>query len=81
MKSYLHEDQPGVSPVINVFDPGLDIGLIEEPMGFSYGPGIFGPQVERRKLKDISKSLMNPDCSGPDIVYSIAMDVGKIKHK
>ena len=43
MKSYLHEDKPGVSPVINVFDPGLDIGLIEEPMGFSYGPGIFGP--------------------------------------
>lgn len=81
MKSYLHEDKPGVSPVINVFDLGLDIGLIEEPMGFSYGPGIFGPQVERRKLKDISKSLMDPDCSGPDIVYSIAMDVGKIKHK
>ena len=55
------------------FDPGLDIKPTENPMGFIYGPGVFGPQVENRKLKDISRSLMDPNCEGPDIVYSIAM--------
>ena len=64
-----------------VFDPGLDIKLTGDPIGFSYGPGIFGPEVETRRLKDISGSLMNPDCDGPDIVYSIAMDVGKVVHR
>ena len=39
-------------------------------MGFAYGPGVFGPEVENR-------SLRNPDCSGPDPVYAIAMDVGR----
>ena len=63
------------------FDPGLDIKPTENPMGFIYGPGVFGPQVENRKLKDISRSLMDPNCEGPDIVYSIAMDVGKDVHK
>lgn len=63
------------------FDPGLEIKPTENPMGFTYGPDVFGPQVENRKLKDISRSLMDPNCEGPDIVYSIAMDVGKNIHK
>ena len=63
------------------FDPGLDIKPTENPMGFIYGPGVFGPQVENRNMKDISRSLMDPNCEGPDIVYSIAMDVGKDVHK
>lgn len=63
------------------FDPGFDIRPAEKGLGFQYGPGIFGPQVENRTLDSIRKSLMDPNCTGPEIVYSIAMDVGKIKHK
>ena len=62
------------------FYPGFDIRPTVDPMGFSYGPGVFGPEVEYRTLDSIRKSLLNPDCSGPDPVYSIAMDVGKKEH-
>jgi len=50
-------------------------------MGFKYGKDCFGPLVENRSLDSIRKSLLDPDCEGPDPVYSIAMDVGKIIHK
>lgn len=57
--------------------PGFDICPTEQPMGFDYGPGVFGPEVELRALNAIRKSLRDPDCEGPDPVYSIAMDVGR----
>lgn len=63
------------------FYPGLDIEPTVKPMGFRYGEGCFGPQVENRKLDDIRKSLKDPTCIGPEIVYAIAMDVGKLIHK
>ena len=63
------------------FNPGLEIVPTFSPLGFKYGKDVFGPQVENRMVDDIRKSLMDPDCKGPSIVYSIAMDVGKIKHK
>jgi glucose-6-phosphate isomerase, archaeal len=63
------------------FDPGFDITPLTDPHGFSYGPGSFGPAVEKRKLDDIRKSLLDPSCSGPDTVYTIAMDVGNTVHK
>ena len=63
------------------FYPGFDIQPTTDPMGFKYGKGIFGPEVENRSLDSIRKSLRNPDCDGPDPVYSIAMDVGKLEHK
>ncbi|WP_102401431.1 glucose-6-phosphate isomerase family protein [Haloimpatiens massiliensis] len=63
------------------FFPGFKIKPIYNPFGFIYGCGVFGPEVENRKLDDIRGSLMEPNCSGPDIVYSIAMDVGKEKDK
>lgn len=50
-------------------------------MGFIYGEDVFGPEVENRYLDDIRKSLFQPDCDGPEIVYSIVMDVGKKKHR
>jgi glucose-6-phosphate isomerase, archaeal len=62
------------------FNPGFDIEPTTEPMGFKYGVGIFGPEVENRSLDSIRKSLRNPNCEGPDPVYSIAMDVGKTEH-
>jgi glucose-6-phosphate isomerase, archaeal len=49
-------------------------------MGFQYGSNVFGPEVENRTLDSIRKSLRDPNCSGPDPVYSIAMDVGKKEH-
>lgn len=63
------------------FDPGFDIAPLEKALGFVYGKGVFGPKVENRKLDAIRKSLSDPDCDGPDIVYAIAMDVGKEEHR
>jgi len=63
------------------FDPGFTIQPVTNPLGFIYGDDCFGPVVENRKLADIRKSLRNPDCEGPEVVYSIAMDVGKVKDK
>lgn len=63
------------------FDPGFDIKPTYKPLGFQYGPNVFGPVVENRKLDEIRKSLLNPLCSGPNIVYSIAMDVGNNKDR
>lgn len=63
------------------FDPGFDIKPQYDPLGFHYGTGVFGPRVENRTLDSIRKNLMDPDCIGPEIVYSIAMDVGKKEDK
>jgi glucose-6-phosphate isomerase len=62
------------------FNPGFDIRPTAQPMGFKYGPDVFGPEVENRTLDSIRKSLRDPGCAGPDPVYSIAMDVGKTEH-
>ena len=62
------------------FYPGFDIQPTTQPMGFKYGSNVFGPEVENRTLDSIRKSLRNPECEGPDPVYSIAMDVGKTEH-
>jgi glucose-6-phosphate isomerase len=63
------------------FYPGFDIKPTVNPMGFSYGTSVFGPEVENRSLNSIRKSLRDPHCSGPDPVYSIAMDIGKNEHR
>jgi glucose-6-phosphate isomerase len=47
-------------------------------MDFGYGDGLFGPAVEYRRLDAIRGSLRNPNCNGPDPVYAIAMDVGRV---
>ena len=47
-------------------------------MNFGYGDGLFGPTVEYRRLDAIRGSLRNPNCYGPDPVYAIAMDVGRV---
>jgi len=62
------------------FNPGFDIKPTAQPMGFAYGAGCFGPPVEYRSLDSIRKSLLDPSCSGPDPVYAIAMDTGKVEH-
>lgn len=65
---------------MTTFDPGFDIQIDEKKFSFTYGLETFGPEVEKRHLADIRKSLKNPDVEGPEIPYAIAMDVGKKKH-
>ncbi len=62
------------------FNSGLHIIPITNPLDFLYGNDCFGPKVENRKLNDIRKSLLDFNCKGPEIVYAIAMNVGKKKH-
>lgn len=59
------------------FNPGLDIQFLTDTMDFRYGTGVFGPRSEYRSLGAIRASLRDPNCAGPDPVYSIAMDVGR----
>lgn len=66
---------------MNQFNPGLDIQFTSNPLGFKYGEHVFGPVVEERSLDDIRMSLREKEATGPEIVYSIAMDVGKVAHK
>lgn len=63
------------------FYPGFNIKPTYEPLGFEYDKGVFGPIVENRRLDSIRKNLMDPNSKGPDIVYSIAMDVGRNEDK
>jgi glucose-6-phosphate isomerase len=63
------------------FDRGIDITPHPSGTGFIYGADVFGPPPENRYLDDIRKSLLNPTCAGPEVVYSIAMDVGKKKDR
>lgn len=58
------------------FDPKLGVHRTED-MGFRYDKDVFGPQPELRRLDDIRRSLRDPECTGPDPVYSIVMDVGR----
>ena len=41
-----------------VFDKGIDITPVQSPMGFTYGAGVFGPEVEIRRLEDI-RAILN----------------------
>jgi glucose-6-phosphate isomerase, archaeal len=60
-----------------VLDPVLHVSLSDHELSFRYGPGTVGPDPEFRSLAAIRASLLNPQCSGPDPVYGIAMDVAR----
>lgn len=60
---------------------GLNIGVDFEKKEFMYGTDCFGPEVEKRHIDDIRHSLRVFDSQGPDIVYTIAMDIGKKEHR
>jgi glucose-6-phosphate isomerase len=55
--------------------------VCEQPLGFEFGAGVFGPKAELRGLDSIRQSLHDPNCDGPDPVYAIVMDVGKEQHR
>ena len=59
------------------YNPGFAIEPVENPLGFRYGEDVFGPEVEQRRLEAIRPSLLDPNVSGPEIVYGISMDVGR----
>jgi len=63
------------------FDPKLGVHSPADDLLFTYDKDVFGPQPEFRALKDIRRSLRNPECEGPDPVYSIVMDVGRNEHR
>ncbi|MDR3260379.1 MAG: glucose-6-phosphate isomerase [Tannerella sp.] len=63
------------------FDPGISVIPHPSGAGFIYGEDVFGPEAENRRLEDIRQSLLDPACTGPEIVYSIVMDVGKKKDR
>ncbi|AOT71453.1 glucose-6-phosphate isomerase family protein [Geosporobacter ferrireducens] len=63
------------------FYPGFDIHYNLENKEFTYSKGVFGPEMEKRRLDDIRQSLKDPNCDGPDVVYTIAMDVGREEDK
>jgi glucose-6-phosphate isomerase len=56
-------------------ETGLDLAFDAVTMKFQYGAGVSGPEPEFRTLNAIRASLLDPQCSGPSPVYSIAMDV------
>ena len=62
-------------------DPGFAIRPVADPLDFCFGPGVFGPRCELRRLDDIRPSLLDPGCVGPDPVYAIAMDVGTVDRR
>lgn len=64
-----------------MFYPGFNIKLNNELLDYIYGDEVFGPEVERRTLDSIRKSLKNQEAEGPDILYAIAMDVGNKEDK
>lgn len=63
------------------FDPAIDVKVLSGSLGFAYGPGVFGPPPELRSIDSIRWSLLDRECNGPDPVYAIAMDVGKIEDR
>lgn len=63
------------------FDPGFDIKVTSQPLGFEFGETAFGPSCELRPLDAMRPSLRDPRSHGPDPVYAIAMDVGKHIHR
>lgn len=64
-----------------MLDPGFQLRAEPADMSFHYGEGVFGPVPEKRRLDDIRGSLLDPECDGPETVYSIVMDVGKLEHQ
>jgi glucose-6-phosphate isomerase, archaeal len=63
------------------FDGKLGVHHDSASLGFHYESGVFGPPPEFRRLDAIRASLRDPNCNGPDPVYSIVMDVGREEHR
>lgn len=60
--------------------PGFSVEADTDTMEFVYGEEVFGPVTEKRRIDDVRRTLRERDCTGPEILYSIAMDTGKKQH-
>jgi glucose-6-phosphate isomerase, archaeal len=63
------------------FDCGLNLAFDASHLSFQFGADVFGPEAEMRSLDAIRRSLLDPNCAGPDPVYGICMDVGQSGHR
>jgi glucose-6-phosphate isomerase len=75
-----HDSRIGEDRLLN-FDPGFDISVTAQPLGFKFGGSAFGPQPELRSLAALRPALRDPQVEGPDPVYAIVMDIGKLIHR
>lgn len=57
--------------------PILDVRAKPDQLTFEYGQEAAGPTAEFRSLDPSRPSLLDPHCSGPDLMYGIAMDVAR----
>jgi len=73
--SYLIESRP------SMINNGMNLTFDLESMELIYNQENFGPITEKRKLDDVRATLRDPSADGPEILYSIAMDVGLKKDK
>lgn len=65
-----------------MFDYGLNIKFDFNNLEFIFSEEVFHPKVtEKRKLNEVRNSLLNYNSKGPDILYSISMDVGNKKEE
>lgn len=55
----------------------LNVSIMRDQLRFQYGAGTIGPETKFRSLDAIRPSMLDPNCSGPDPVYGIAMDVAR----
>lgn len=55
---------------------GMNLTFDLDTMELNYPKDIYGPPTEKRLLDDVRATLRDPSADGPDILYSIAMDVG-----
>ena len=77
----MNEGNQSARRILRSLEFGLDVQFDLTSLNFEYGPGVFGPKPEARSLDAIRKSLRDPRCKGPDPVYKIAMDVGRVEHR
>lgn len=59
-----------------MFTPTLDVKITGTPLGLEFiSPTLCAQETEYRALDSIRSSLLDVNCSGPDPVYAINMDV------
>lgn len=56
---------------------GIGIEADLDTLEFIYPKEAQGPETEKRTLDSIRRSLSDPNAQGPEIVYSVAMDVAR----
>jgi glucose-6-phosphate isomerase, archaeal len=56
---------------------GMDLRLRPGTIDLGFGPSVVHPDGERRSLDAVRPMLSDPGASGPDLLYTIYMDIGE----